>query len=145
MKHFSKLFMLLVFVGYLTGCTKDEDNPKPTSPTTSTDARSYLVGEWLCNEVSEVFNETTYTIGIQLHTTVSNRVVASNFYNYGFENSNAQFEINGNQITIFQQNLSGIDVVGNGTIVNSKTINLSYVVNDGSGDDHVTAVYTKVN
>jgi len=145
MKSIIKLFILLLFIGFLNSCTKDEDNPKPTSSTPPTDSRSYLVGDWLCNEVSEVFNETSYPIDIQLHSTISTRIVASNFYNYGFENSNAQFEINGNQITIFQQTLSGIDVLGSGTIVNNKTINLSYVINDGSGDDHVTAVYTKTN
>ena len=54
-------------------------------------------------------------------------------------------EISGNSITIFQQNLSGYDVVGSGTLVNSSTINLTYTTNDGAGVDNVSTVYTKTN
>lgn len=144
MKSYLKYtFFIAVIVFY--SCAADnekEDNPTPNG-TTQPDFRNVYVGTWVCNEQSTVFGTTTYSVDITKHTTIASRIVASNFYNLGFANSNAQFEISGNSISIFQQTISGYNVVGSGTIANSSTMNLSYATDDGSGIDSVTAVYTK--
>lgn len=131
----------MLITSAFTACTKDDER----NDTPKSDSRSILVGNWVCNEESEIFLSTTYPIVIFAHSTIVNRVVISNFYNLGTQQSNCQMEISGTSFTIFQQNISGYDIVGSGILENSSTIKLSYTTNDGAGIDHVTAVYTKTN
>ena len=145
MNHFKKILFILVITSIFIACSKEDNNNPTTGPTAPSDPRNVFIGTWLCNEQSQVFGTTTYTVDISAHTSISNRIVVSNFYNLGFQASNCQMEVSGNSITIFQQNISGYDVLGSGTLVNSSTINLSYSTNDGSGIDNVTSVYTKTN
>jgi hypothetical protein len=145
MKSLLKPFLFIIVVASVVSCTKEDENNPSTGSTNQTDPRSVFVGTWVCNEESQVFGTTAYSIDIATHSTITNRIVASNFYNLGFTTSNAQLEVSGSNITILQQNLSGYDVVGSGTLVSSSTINLSYTTDDGSGIDTVSAVYTKTN
>lgn len=143
----NKIIILLFLLSTLTfnSCTKEEETKNTTSTTSPSDPRNAFIGTWVSNEDSQVFGTTTYSVDINPHSSVSTRIVVSNFYNLGFQASNCQMEISGNSITIFQQNLSGYDVVGSGTLVNSSTINLTYTTNDGAGVDNVSTVYTKTN
>lgn len=141
MRNSIKIIFIFLFVAFVTSCSKD-DEPKPNSPT---DSRSILVGNWVCQEVS---NSSTSTFSVELyaHSTVATRIVVSNFNNLGFEQSNCQMEINGSSFTIFPQNLSGFDVVGSGTLENTNKIMLTYTVDDGSGIlDSCSAAFTKTN
>ena len=54
-------------------------------------------------------------------------------------------EVSGNSVNIFLQDVNGFQVQGSATLINNSQINLSYVADDGSGPDNVTAVYTKTN
>lgn len=136
-----KNLLLLLITSAFMACTKDDEkNDTPVS-----DPRSIVIGNWICNEESEVFLSTTYPVVIFAHSTIANRIVISNFYNLGAQQSNCQMEISGTSFTIFQQNISGYDIVGSGILENSSTIKLSYTTNDGAGIDNVTAVYTKTN
>lgn len=144
-----KLTRILTYLFFTSivfnSCTKEEDNKNVTGTTSPSDPRNVFIGTWVSNEDSQVFGTTTYSVDIIAHSSITNRIVVSNFYNLGFQASNCQMEVSGNSITIFQQNLSGYDVVGSGTLVNSSTINLSYTTNDGAGTDNVSTVYTKTN
>jgi hypothetical protein len=126
-------------------CTKEDDKKNDTSSTSPSDPRNVFVGNWVCQETigSSI---TTFGVEIFTHSSISSRIVVSNFNNLGFQTSPCNMEISGNSITIFQQNLSGFDVVGSGTLINSSTINLTYQVDDGSGIvDNVSATLTKTN
>lgn len=144
MKHTIKIVLVLLFVSFFAGCSKDNEKDVTPTPSSPSDPRNVFIGNWLCNENPQIFPQTTYPVTIYAHTSIANRIVMSNFYNMGVQN-NCQMEVSGNSITIFQQNVSGYDVLGSGTLVNNSTINLSYITDDGSGIDHVTAVYTKTN
>ncbi|MGE0562190.1 MAG: hypothetical protein AB7O47_10260 [Flavobacteriales bacterium] len=145
MKYLKALAILSVFCVTFYSCTKEDDNKNVTGTTSPSDPRNVFIGTWVSNEDSQVFGTTTYSVDILAHSSITNRIIVSNFYNLGFQASNCQMEISGNSITIFQQNLSGYDVIGSGTLVNSSTINLSYTTNDGAGIDSVSTVYTKTN
>jgi hypothetical protein len=145
MKSIFKPFLFFILLSLVASCTKEDENNPSTGSTNLTDPRSVYVGTWVCNEESQVFGTTAYSVDIATHSTITNRIVASNFYNLGFTTSNAQLEVSGSNITILLQNLSGYNVVGSGSLVNSSTINLNYTTNDGSGIDTVSAIYTKTN
>lgn len=143
MKNIRIVLFFFIATVLFNSCTKEDDTKNTTGTTSPSDPRNVFIGTWVSNEDSQVFGTTTYSVDISVHSSVTTRIVVSNFYNLGFPTSNCQMEISGNSITIFQQNLSGYDVVGSGTLVNSSTINLSYTTNDGAGIDNVSTVYTK--
>lgn len=144
-----KLIRVLTYL-FLTSivfnsCTKEEDNKSVTGTTSPSDPRNVFIGNWVCQETTGT-SSTTFGVEIFAHSTINTRIVVSNFNNLGFQASLCNMETSGNSITIFQQNLSGFDVVGSGTLVNSSTITLNYQVDDGSGIvDNVSATLTKTN
>lgn len=147
LKYSRYLFILMMIVSLVgAGCQKDDNAPTPSEEaSTSSDPRAKFVGSWSCNETSQVFGNSTYQVDINKHSTISTRIVVDNFYNLGFTASHGQVEVNGNNLTIIQQNISGYDIVGDGTWDNNTTISLNYITNDGSGNDTITAIYTKIN
>ena len=146
MKIQKKIFLLFLITSTFMACTKDDDNDVTPSPTGSVDPRNKFIGNWVSNETSEVFSQTTFSVEIYAHTTIANRIVISNFYNLGSTQSNCQMEINGDSITIFQQNVSGHEFIGAGKLLTNSTIRLSYTADDGSGTiDHVVDNLTKTN
>jgi hypothetical protein len=144
MKLLFKPFLVLVLFTTVISCTKEDEN-NPTNTTNPSDPRKVFVGTWVCNEESQVFGTSTYSVDITTHSTITNRIIASNFHNLGFIESNAQLEVSGNNISILQQNITGFNIIGTGSLVNNSTINLNYTTDDGSGIDTVSAVYTKTN
>lgn len=146
MKIQKKIFLLFLITSTFMACTKDDDNDVTPSPTGSVDPRNIFIGNWVSNETSEVFSQTTFSVEIYAHTTIANRIVISNFYNLGSTQSNCQMEINGDSITIFQQNVSGHEFIGAGKLLTNSTIRLTYTADDGSGTiDHVVDNLTKTN
>ena len=146
MKIQKKIFILLLITSAFMACTKDDDNTVTPGTGGSIDPRNKFIGNWVCNETSEVFSTTTFPVEIFAHTTVANRIVMSNFYNLGATQSNCQMEINGDSITIFQQNVSGHEFIGAGKLLTNSTIRLTYSADDGSGTiDNVVDNLTKTN
>lgn len=142
-------FKLFAFVSIIclafSSCTKEDDNKNVTGTTSPSDPRNVFIGNWVCQETTGT-SSSTFGVEIFAHSTISTRIVVSNFNNLGFQASLCNIETSGNSLTIFQQNLSGFDVVGSGTLINSSTINLTYQVDDGSGIvDNVSATLTKTN
>lgn len=133
---------VILLIGFTSSCTKDDEN---NTTVNNGDPRSAFIGTWVCDEQSEVFGNNTYSVDINPHSSISNRIVVDNFYNLGFQQSNCQMEVSGNSVNIFLQDVNGFQVQGSATLINNSQINLSYVADDGSGPDNVTAVYTKTN
>lgn len=133
-----KLLLLFIFSTILFSCQKDDDNDGK-SPIEN------LYGSWVCEENSQQFGTSFYTVYINPHSTITNRVVIDNFHNTGVQTSHAQVEVNGNSLNLFLQNVNGFEVSGSGTLINNSQINMSYVADDGSGSDNVIATYTKTN
>lgn len=142
-------FKLLAFVSItciaFNSCTKEDDSKNVSGATSPSDPRNVFIGNWVCQETTGT-SSSTFGVEIFAHSTISTRIVVSNFNNLGFQASLCNIETSGNSLTIFQQNLSGFDVVGTGTLINSSTINMTYQVDDGSGIvDNVSATLTKTN
>tara|TARA_R110001592_G_scaffold37439_5_gene124880 strand:- start:33 stop:440 length:408 start_codon:yes stop_codon:yes gene_type:complete len=133
-----KIIFYSFVVTLLFSCQKDDekDNSSPISNFT---------GTWVCEENSQQLGQSIYSVYINPHSSIANRIVIDNFYNIGVQLSYAQVELNGNNLNLFLQNINGFDVSGSGTLVNNSQINMSYVADDGSGPDNVTAIFTKTN
>jgi hypothetical protein len=146
MKIQKTIFILLLITSAFMACTKDDDNTVSPGTSTPTDPRNKFIGNWVCNETSEVFPSTTFPVEIFAHTTIANRIVISNFYNLGPQQTPCQMEINGDSITIFQQTVSGHVFIGAGKLLTNSTIRLTYTADDGSGTiDNVVDNLTKTN
>lgn len=131
------IFPFLILIT-LFSCQKDDekDNDSPMNN---------LTGTWVCEENSTQLGQSIYSVYISPHSSINNRVVIDNFYNLGVQVSNAQVEVNGNNLNLFLQNVNGFDISGSGTLVNNSQINMSYIADDGSGPDNITAIFTKTN
>lgn len=138
---FPSCFILFTMMT-LWSCEKDDTNSNNNNNTG--DPRGAFVGTWVCDEESQLFGNNTYSVDINMHSSITNRIVIDNFYNLGFQESHAQVDVSGNNMTIFFQNINGFDVSGSGVLATNK-INLTYTADDGAGPDHVTATYTKTN
>lgn len=135
MKKLILPFLLLItFFSCQKDDEKDDDSPIGN-----------LTGTWVCEENSQQLGTSIYSVYINPHSTIANRIVIDNFYNLGVPESHAQVEVNGNNLNLFLQNINGFDVSGSGTLVNNSQINMSYIADDGSGPDNVTAIFTKTN
>ncbi len=130
---FSSVILLLLF-----SCQKDDDSEN------SSPLEDYS-GTWVCEETSQQFGQSTYSVFINPHSSISNRMVIDNFHNIGVQESHAQLEVSGNSLNLFPQNINGFDVNGSGTLINNSQINISYSADDGAGPDNVTLVLTKTN
>ncbi len=133
-----KIIFYSFVVTLLFSCQKDDekDNSSPISNFT---------GTWVCEENSQQLGQSIYSVYINPHSSIANRIVIDNFYNIGVQLSYAQVELNGNNLNLFLQNINGFDVSGSGTLINNSQINMSYIADDGSGPDNVTAIFTKTN
>ncbi|OFX43530.1 MAG: hypothetical protein A2046_01375 [Bacteroidetes bacterium GWA2_30_7] len=141
MSAFSKYFILTVLIGtFVYSCKPDE----PIEPTPE-DSRDKITGTWKCEETSQVFGSTTFTVNIS-KSSDSSKVLIDNFYNLS-AGKKVYAILNNLTLSIPSQTVAndGHIITGNGTLTsNYKTINFSYSANDGSGDlDNVTAIYTK--
>jgi hypothetical protein len=104
-----------------------------------------IEGEWTCDEQSEIYKATAeiFTVAISADPDNPSGVIIDNFYGLSVP---AKATVSGMGLIISNQTLEGgFSVSGSGTISSDyKEINLSYIVDDGSGtSDHCTAVLTK--
>lgn len=105
-----------------------------------------LAGYWAVTEESELFKSTLhYEIYMSPDANDDNGIIIDNFYDLG-NDVWIKANVTGSLITIAGKTNDGeFTVAGSGTIsLNSRTINLKYSADDGSGvPDHCETVYTK--
>jgi hypothetical protein len=105
-----------------------------------------LTGYWSVSEQSELYKSTlTYEVYISPDADNENGVVIDNFYDLG-DNIFIRASVSGTTLSLGNKtNDNEFTISGSGTIsANSRTINLSYNADDGSGvADHCVTVYTK--
>jgi hypothetical protein len=123
-------FVLIIATG-LVRC--DMENIFPQDPS------SKISGNWQCNETSEVFGITTFSVIIS-RTGHLQEIEISNFYNLAGRHVIAT--VDGQDILISEQTVDGNIISGDGTISKDfSQIELYYEVDDQSGPiDHVNAV-----
>jgi hypothetical protein len=103
------------------------------------DPSSKISGNWQCNETSEVFGSTNFSVIIS-RTGNLQEIEITNFYNLA--NRHVIATVDGQDIMIPEQNVDGNIISGDGTISKDfSQIELYYEVDDQSGPiDHVNAV-----
>lgn len=105
-----------------------------------------LTGYWSVTEESELFKSTlTYEVYISPDADDENGVIIDNFYDLG-DNVWLKAKVAGPVITLGSKTNDGeFTISGSGTVsLNSRTINLTYSADDGSGvPDNCETVYTK--
>ncbi len=130
-KNSLSLFLFLVLI--VSSCNEN-------SPTTYTSIK----GTWNCNETSFVRN-IKYSVDIYKSKSGDTNYLISNFHNDGYENIFVNAELQGNKITISNQNLNQAGLIvksGTGFVNENFTeIQLSYIVFNGITDLQVNATY----
>lgn len=128
------LFAALMF----TGCAKDDETQPETSPT-GTDPRAAFAGTWAISENSTQTGAATYNVTISDSSNASFLQLA---YLYGYH-TKIRGTVSGSTMTIPSQVVEGNSVSGTATLANTRRINLTYWVNQGSATDTITAILTK--
>ncbi len=133
MKLFRSLAFLFASVLILISCEPDEDIDQ--------DPRFNWVGFWTVNETQGEFSPQTYTLQMSLGS--SELLVVQGLYAQG--NMFAlDALVDGRNFTLPSQNANGFSASGNGTANEDFTeMTLSFIINDGSGPDNVTATLKK--
>ena len=125
----------------ISSCEPDDDFVDP---------REGIEGPWLCDENSDSFGPSKYSVYIDPDPDDSTAVRIENFYNITDLNAYIYATMNGNILTLKNQAVSArgsnwIIKSGKGIISNNKKeIEWNYQIDDGSGEvDYITATYTK--
>ncbi len=128
MKLQSKLIALAGFVILaLSSCELEETT------------RADYLGSWQCNESSSIFGNTSYSVTISEDPSNANGILISNFYQLG-SSLEAKATINGSQLSIPRQSISGNTIIGSGSYL-AGSISMDYTVFDGADTDNVSATY----
>ena len=128
-------FLFAAMMLYFSSCKKDD-----SSPQNSSDARDKYVRSWTCNETSQQQGNSTYTITISKDVTSSNQILVKNFYALG-NSTNTVMVVDGNNLTISTQNISGTTLHGSGSYQSSSSLTFDFSANDGITIDtvHISA------
>jgi len=129
-KYFLGLAVFLLL--FIASCKKDD-----STPDNGTDARDKYVKSWTCQETSQQQGNSTYSITISKDVTSSNKILVKNFYALG-NTTNTIMIVDGNNITISSQNVTGTILVGSGVYNNSTSMNFTFTADDGITVDNVT-------
>lgn len=132
--------LALLVAGFVFSCKPDSKDEDPTTPT---DPKSRFIGSWTCSEHSYTDNtNSSYTIHIVDST--GSWVLIESFYNQGF-NRKAKATISGDDMSIVTpQNVNGLFIKRfTGHMSNSTSINMTYVMDDGSSLDSCSATLSK--
>lgn len=132
MKTFRNIITVLTIgtTVFLASCA-DEDDPSGTG-----DNRDKYLGSWVCNESIQGGPSSTYSITITKDVTSSNQVKAEGFYGLGAGVFTFIF-IDGNNMTIQNQSVSGYTLSGSGTYSNN-TFSVNFSSDDGQAVEQVT-------
>ncbi len=127
-------FLLLTLL--MNSCTEDNDIVNPQ------DDRDLFLGTW---NVNETCNRIQYQVTIIKDPSNSSQVIISNFWLIGPDEQAPYAIVAGNNIVIPQQNIcnDGKTVVKGSGILNKKTIEWEYTVNDGADLYTCVATYEK--
>jgi hypothetical protein len=142
-KRFSKLAFLIIGLSFLVvSCEPDngldDDDPNGSS-------RDKIVNTWNVQENSNLYNTSNYQVNILKRTGNETQVEMENFYQLGF-NYKTIASVNGLNIVIPQQTISGQLIQGSGTInFNFTRININFTADDGSGVIDTVSVVMNVN
>ena len=129
--RFPVLYIAVMAVGatvFLSSCAKEDDN--------ASDDRDKYLGSWVCNESIQGGPSSTYNITITKDVTSSNAVKAEGFYGLG-AGAFTFIVIDGNNMTIQNQSISGNTLSGSGTYSNN-TFSMHFSADDGQTVEQVT-------
>ncbi|MFH2142587.1 MAG: hypothetical protein ABIJ97_09210 [Bacteroidota bacterium] len=130
-------FFLLAGLSLMISCEPDDPDDSTDDP------RDKIENTWRCDENSQVFSTTTYTVDIKKDATSEDKVLIYRFYNLGAQKF-LKATLNGTSLTISNQIIDDNIISGSGLIMNNfKKIQWTYYVDDGSGVsiDTVSADY----
>lgn len=137
MKKFSiKKIIILILASvpmYFSSCKKDDSS----TPQNTSDDRDRYVRTWTCNETSQQQGNSTYTITISKDVTTSNQILVKNFYALG-NSTNTVMIVDGNNLTISSQSISGNTLHGSGHYNSSSSLTFSFTAYDGITTDTVS-------
>lgn len=114
---------------FLASCAKDDNS------TGAGDDRDKFTGAWTFNETSQVFGTSSYTVNISKDNSTSSQVIAKNFYQLG-NNTNTIIVIDGNNMTIQNQQVSSHTLSGSGSYSNGN-LSIHFSADDGQTVDQV--------
>jgi hypothetical protein len=139
MKRGSLIIASLTVLGllFLDSCAK-EDGVAPVSTTTNAINAISFVGQWDNIEKSKLNGTTTYPVIIESGS--SSTILISKLY--GFP-SKITANVSSTNFIIPQQVIQGVYISGSGVLVNPNYISMTYIVEDGIGNDTVEAKLTK--
>ena len=135
-----KIFQIMLLGTILfsyNSCKKDNE----TQPTQD-DPRDKYVGTWLCTEDAPKAVKIAYTVTISLDPGNSSQILLYNFNLYGTTVS-VHGLVTNNLVTLPLQDVSNDKVNGKGNLIDDKTINWIYYVNNGADLDTISAEYKK--
>jgi hypothetical protein len=134
----NKYLLLLASVLLIIAVSCEPEDPDDITE----DPREKIENTWRCDENSQVFSTTTYTVDVKIDAASDNDVLIYKFYNLGSDKF-LHATLSGTSLSITNQTIDGNVVNGNGLILNNyKKIQWTYYVDDGSGViDTVTADY----
>ena len=121
------LFGLVAVLFLLNACVKDSLHE---------DARDNWVGSWTCNEIQGDFAPQSYQVEI-IERIDFTHVSIKGLYNQGY-GFTVDAEVEGSLIEIPTQEFDVFTISGNGSLDND-VITLYFAIDDGSGNDNVTA------
>ena len=117
---------------FVTSCQKDDNSPQNSS-----DDRDKYVRQWSCNETSQQQGNSNYTITISKDVTSANQILVKNFYFLGNSTTTVMI-VDGNNVTINSQNVSGTTLHGSGHYNSSTSLTFNFTAYDGITTDTVS-------
>jgi hypothetical protein len=129
---------IILFAGF-SACNPDDDDTSGSGTYTP----ETFVGNWNCVENSQNMGSSSYIITINRSQTANNHLWVDNFYHLGV-GFQVTMVLNGSNINIPQQIVGTYTFSGNGTVINSNRVNLSFMADDGGGiADAVSATLSR--
>ncbi len=124
-----KLLFLISIIFIIQSCVPEND---------AVNTRADFIDNWTCNEYEGDFAPQTYNIEI-FALGAGNRVGISGLYNQGLSFV-IEAEVDGSNLFISTQTVDGLIIAGSGKLATTlNRIDLSFTVDDGSGNDFVKA------
>ena len=133
-----KILLLALSFVFLTACELEETEE-------ITDVRDRFIGEWVCEEVSNVNGSRNFTVTIAYDESDASNILIQNFYKMGIAISSVGTISTTNEqaISISPQDVDGLLVQGSGVLESDVQIDFEYTVDDGVELDSVQSVFIK--
>jgi hypothetical protein len=140
MKQLNTYLKIFLIVNLLILHACSDDGNDPTSPTN--DNRDDFVGLWSVTEESKIFGLSVYESEIIKNSSIASNIAIDNLYNLGIEVV-TQAAVNGNQLSIPQQTITGQVLSGSGQLLDKNTLEFNFTADDGSNIDTVSCTYKR--